>query len=225
MTPPSWVVRRGGGRSYTLSLEATPQGAAGSAACCPHLLDWHAERAMISSEFRQAEHDALHEGPASCAGRRAGSSGRGNLPAPWGVEVRRAFPREVRQEDVSPSAPGSTLRGSLHFRVGATAQSLAPPLKSEPPAERVTPIRWYAPGTAWQKAWSRPEGSGQNSSEWAKSTPLVPTEELTRPPSRRPPRPRRQRYPRLRPRRGRGRKPELFGDRAVSTSPVFSGPS
>src|SRR5829696_1203835 len=34
----------------------------------------------------------------------------------------------------------------------------------EPPADKVTPIRWYAPGTAWQKAWIRPEGSGTNSS-------------------------------------------------------------
>ena len=42
-------------------------------------------------------------------------------------------------------------------------------------------MRWKAPGSAWQKACTRPEGSGVKASRGAKTTPLVPIEEDTSP--------------------------------------------
>ena len=50
-----------------------------------------------------------------------------------------------------------------------------------PAAESITDIMCHRPGTAWQKAWTRPRASKRGRSVVAKTTPEVPSDSATTP--------------------------------------------
>ena len=111
-----------------------------------------AERQADERAARQADRDA------GCARRTgtAGTAGRRCRPAP-----RR--PGATRSPKSTPGARASRNQRRL------------------PAADSITDIMCQRPGTAWQKAWTRPRGSYRGRSVAAKTTPDVPERQRHRP--------------------------------------------
>ena len=77
---------------------------------------------------------------------------------------------------MSPSTPGGHGSASATTFSGGSPGATTPRSQpSEPAAESITPIACQPPGTAWQKACTRPSGSAAKPGSAAKTTPEVPS--------------------------------------------------
>ena len=100
-----------------------------------------------------------------------------------GVRVGMGGPlsRQVGEEEEAVAAGGDP-RGPVHQLVeGGAGASASRSQRRLPAADSITPIMCHRPGTAWQKAWTRPPASIDGSSVVAKTTPEVPNDRATTP--------------------------------------------
>ena len=98
------------------------------------------------------------------------------------VGVRRALAGEVGQEQEPVAArAGPRRRGATRSSYDAPGASASRNQRRLPAADSITDIMCQRPGTAWQKAWTRPRASKSGRSVVAKTTPDVPSDRATTP--------------------------------------------